>query len=159
MVRFIVEMNIRSVKTSLFCTGGKYPLTAHFLPQNFTQGLRLNVFMKVLVVHRLEEQTKVLKSQFRHWYVQTANTGLDGLLAARLGHFDLILCSLQLPVVTGIEMMRSIRNFSLNQNTPIVVLSEGLVSADHARLLHLLDVNLLSVAELEEMDQLAHYLN
>lgn len=115
--------------------------------------------MKVLVVHRLEEQTKFLKSQFNHWYVQTANTGLDGLLAARLKNYDLILCSLQLPVVTGIEMMRSIRNFSLNQNTPIVVLSEGLVSADHARLLHLLDANLLTLTELEEMDQLAHYLH
>ncbi|MFM7486822.1 MAG: PleD family two-component system response regulator [Cytophagales bacterium] len=115
--------------------------------------------MKVLVVHRLEEQTKVLKSRFQHWYVQTANTGLDGLLAARIQHYDLILCSLQLPVVTGIEMMRSIRNFSCNQNTPIVVLSEGLISADHARLLGLLNAHLLTITELEEMDQLAHYLH
>ncbi|MFN7330972.1 MAG: PleD family two-component system response regulator [Bacteroidota bacterium] len=148
-----------SSKTPVFWTGGKYPLTARFQPLNFTHGLRLNISMKVLVVHRLEEQTKFLKSQFNHWYVQTANTGLDGLLAARLDNYDLILCSLQLPVVTGIEMMRSIRNFSLNQNTPIVVLSEGLVSADHARLLHLLDANLLTLTELEEMDQLAHYLH
>jgi len=137
----------------------KIPVDSPFSTTELYIGLRLNISMKVLVVHRLEEQTKFLKSQFSHWYVQTANTGLDGLLAARLDHYDLILCSLQLPVVTGIEMMRSIRNFSLNQNTPIVVLAEGLVSADHTRLLHLLDANLLTLTELEEMDQLAHYLH
>lgn len=114
--------------------------------------------MKVLVVHRLEEQIKDLKSRFRHWHVQTANTGLDGLLAARIESYDLIVCCLQLPVVTGIEMMRSIRNFPLNQKTPIVVLADGPVSADHIRLLAKLDVNLLTLKELEEMNQLPHHL-
>jgi DNA-binding response OmpR family regulator len=114
--------------------------------------------MRVLVVHRLEEQTRSLKSQFHQWNVQMANTGLDGLLAARVRNFDLIISSLQLPVVTGIEMVRSIRNLSLNQTTPVVMLADGSITPEHERLLRMLNATWLTRAELEEMDQLSHYL-
>lgn len=110
--------------------------------------------MKVLVVHRHEELLQRFKTQFTQWYIRPANTGLDGLLAARIEYFDLILCSIHLPVVTGIEMVRSIRNFSLNQSTPIVVLADGKETHEHQRLLTILDANLLSLEELTQMDQL-----
>ncbi len=111
--------------------------------------------MKVLVVHRHEEQIRSLKAQFRHWHVRTVNTGLDGLLAARIEVFDLVLCSAQLSVVTGIEMARSIQNLSLNQQTPIVVLADGSETPDQARLFSLLNAHILTLRELEVMDGLS----
>jgi CheY-like chemotaxis protein len=152
------EVNNHSAKSTLFLHRGKIPVDRPFSNSEFCYRFKFKCFMKVLVVHRLEEQIKDLKSRFRHWHVQTANTGLDGLLAARIESYDLIVCCLQLPVVTGIEVMRSIRNFPLNQKTPIVVLADGPVSADHIRLLAKLDVNLLTLKELEEMNQLPHHL-
>ena len=93
--------------------------------------------MKVLVVHRQEAVLEDIKTQLSHWYIRTAYTGLDGLLATRLELFDLILCSIDLPVVTGIEMVRSIRNFSINQKTPVILLAEGNETPEHVRLLSL----------------------
>jgi len=66
--------------------------------------------MKVLVVHRQEAIQQSIKNQLGQWYVETYNNGLEGLMAAKLENFDLILCGQDLPVVTGIEMRRSIRN-------------------------------------------------
>ena len=110
--------------------------------------------MKVLVVHRQEAVLENIKTQLAHWYIRSVHTGLDGLLATRLESFDLILCGLDLPVVTGIEMVRSIRNFSLNKKTPIILLAEGNETPEHARLISLLNDNLLTLKEVEEMDEL-----
>jgi CheY-like chemotaxis protein len=81
-------------------------------------------------------------------------SGLDGLLCCRGEHFDLILCGLDLPVVTGIEMVRSIRNFSVNKKTPVILLAEGKETADHVRLLNLMNANLLTMEEVTEMQNL-----
>lgn len=110
--------------------------------------------MKVLVVHRQEAVLEDIKTQLSHWYIRTAYTGLDGLLATRLELFDLILCSIDLPVVTGIEMVRSIRNFSINQKTPVILLAEGNETPEHVRLLSLLNATLLTMEEVKEMDAL-----
>ncbi|HEY5691872.1 MAG TPA: hypothetical protein VIS49_10475 [Cyclobacteriaceae bacterium] len=48
-----------------------------------------------------------------------AHSGLDGLLTARKENSGLILNVVDLPVITGIEMMRAIRNFSYNIHTPV----------------------------------------
>ena len=74
--------------------------------------------MKVLVVHRQEVVLQNLKKQLVKWYVKPFDNGLDALIAARMETFDLILCGQDLPVVTSIEMIRSIRNFSMNKRTP-----------------------------------------
>lgn len=78
--------------------------------------------LKVLVVHRHVSVTDDIKKQFDRagWLVHLAHSGLDGLLAARKESFGLILSAIDLPVITGIEMMRAIRNFSFNVNTPAV---------------------------------------
>ena len=116
----------------------------------------LNFFwiMKVLVVHRQEVIRQNIKNQLSQWYVESYNNGLEGLMAAKLENFDLILCGQDLPVVTGIEMIRSIRNLSLNRNTPVVLLSEGTETEEHARIVHLLNANLMTMEEVTEMKNL-----
>ena len=84
--------------------------------------------LKVLVVHRQVSVANDIKKQFKRagWLVHLAHSGLDGLLAARKESFGLILTVIDLPVITGIEMMRSIRNISLNINTPAYFLDTPL---------------------------------
>ena len=83
--------------------------------------------LKVLVVHRHASVTDDIKKQFDRagWLVHLAHSGLDGLLAARKESFGLILSAIDLPVITGIEMMRAIRNFSFNVNTPAVFIDKA----------------------------------
>jgi len=110
--------------------------------------------MKVLVVHRQEVVRNNVKNQLGQWYVETYSNGLEGLMAAKLESFDLILCGQDLPVVTGIEMIRSIRNLSLNRSTPVILLAEGTESENHERIVHLLNANLMTIDEVKEMKDL-----
>lgn len=77
---------------------------------------------KVLVVYRQDAVSTDIKKQFDRagWYVHLAHNGLDGLMAARRESFGLIVCAIDLPVITGIEMVRAVRNFSFNMTTPAV---------------------------------------
>ncbi len=82
--------------------------------------------LKVLVVHRHVSVANEIKKQFDRagWLVHLAHSGLDGLLTARKESFGLILSVIDLPVITGIEMMRAIRNFSCNVNTPAIFIEQ-----------------------------------
>ena len=51
-------------------------------------------------------------------------SGLDGLLTSRIEHFDLIICGTDLPVITGFELVRSIRTHSVNRTTPVVFIAD-----------------------------------
>lgn len=86
----------------------------------------MSEYLRVLVVHRQDPVAEEIKKQFDRagWTVHLAHSGLDGLLAARKESFSLILSAVDLPVITGIEMVRAIRNFSFNVNTPAVFLDE-----------------------------------
>jgi CheY-like chemotaxis protein len=110
--------------------------------------------MKVLVVHRQESVLQSIKAQMKTWYIKSYTSGLDGLIACKLENFDLILCGQNLPVVTGIELIRSIRNLSINKHTPVVLLAEGNETAEHERIMHILNANLMTIDELEEMKNL-----
>jgi DNA-binding response OmpR family regulator len=82
--------------------------------------------MKILVVHRqkaIVDQIKSLLSSCNP-VVLYAVTGLDGLLTSRVERFDLIICGTDLPVVTGFELVRSIRTNSVNRETPVIFLSD-----------------------------------
>lgn len=107
--------------------------------------------MKVLVVHRHEAVVANIKAQMSQWSVRSASSGLDGLLACRTESFDLILCGLDLPVVTGIEMVRSIRIFSNNKKTPIILLAEGNETEEHIRLINQMNANLYTLEEIQGM--------
>jgi DNA-binding response OmpR family regulator len=110
--------------------------------------------MKVLVAHRQEATLTSIKRQLAKWHVELFNNGLDALLAARVASFDLILCGRDLPVLTSIEMVRSIRNFSLNRTTPVILLADGTETEEHERIYGLLNANLLTMDEVEEMKNL-----
>jgi CheY-like chemotaxis protein len=110
--------------------------------------------MKVLVVHRDEAVLESIKGQLGHWYVEAYGNGLEGLMAAKMSLFDLILCGQDLPVVTGIEMVRSIRNLSFNRRTPVILLADGTETAEHSRIYHLLNANLMTMEEVAEMKDL-----
>jgi len=91
--------------------------------------------MKILVVHRQKEVDKQVKSVLclNTSIIRFCDSGLDGLLASRIEQFDLIICSTELPVVTGFEMVRSLRTGSLNKHTPVVFLTDE-ISAEMRQL-------------------------
>ncbi|HKZ38383.1 MAG TPA: response regulator [Chryseolinea sp.] len=82
--------------------------------------------MKILVVHRQKDTVNLIKSVLSgsNPVVLQTESGLDGLLTSRIEHFDLIICGTDLPVVTGFELVRSIRTNSVNRNTPVIFLSD-----------------------------------
>src|SRR5687768_2079450 len=82
--------------------------------------------MKILVVHRQKDTVDVIKSVLseKKTVVLKTESGLDGLLTSRIEIFDLIICGTDLPVVTGFELIRSIRTNSVNRNTPVILLKD-----------------------------------
>ncbi|HEX6224145.1 MAG TPA: response regulator [Chryseolinea sp.] len=82
--------------------------------------------MKILVVHRQKNTVDVIQSVLseKNPVVFQTESGLDGLLTSRIEHFDLIICGTDLPVVTGFELIRSIRTNSINRDTPVIFLSD-----------------------------------
>jgi CheY-like chemotaxis protein len=83
--------------------------------------------MKILVVHRQKETVDSIKSVLSgcNPVVRHTESGLDGLLTSRIEHFDLIICGTDLPVVTGFELVRSIRTHSVNRSTPVIFLADA----------------------------------
>lgn len=82
--------------------------------------------MKILVVHRQKKTVDQIKSVLSSCnpVVLHTESGLDGLLTSRIEHFDVIICGTDLPVVTGFELVRSVRTNSINRSTPVVLISE-----------------------------------
>lgn len=65
------------------------------------------------------------------------DSGLDGLLTSRIDSFELIICGIDLPVVTGFEVVRSIRTISINKEVPVILLADTHEekTTEHARAL------------------------
>jgi DNA-binding response OmpR family regulator len=82
--------------------------------------------MKILVVHRQSKTVDRIKSVLSSCnpVVLHTESGLDGLLTSRIEHFDVIICGTDLPVVTGFEMIRSVRTNSINRQTPVIILCD-----------------------------------
>jgi DNA-binding response OmpR family regulator len=97
---------------------------------NFPSSLRFVefLFMKILVVHREVSVSSQVKAILRdnETIVRFYNSGLDGLLAIRVEEFDLIICGTDLPVITGFELIRSLRTHSINALTPVVFVADEL---------------------------------
>ena len=85
------------------------------------------VTMKVLIIHRQQEFLQKVKRKFNRWrwHVKTTSSGLDGLLISRLHPFDLVLCGFDLPVISGTEILRTLRIHSVNKATPAFFISSG----------------------------------
>ena len=84
--------------------------------------------MKILVAHREVSVLHQIKSilRDRELVVRYFNSGLDGLLAARVETFDVIICGTDLPVITGFELVRSLRTISVNSITPVIFIADEL---------------------------------
>jgi CheY-like chemotaxis protein len=84
--------------------------------------------MKILVIHRQKEVIGQISTVLAAVdpIIQYYDSGLDGLLAARIEIFDLIVCGTDLPVITGFELVRSLRNSSINKATPVIFLADEL---------------------------------
>jgi CheY-like chemotaxis protein len=84
--------------------------------------------MKILVINRQKEVIGQIASVLAsvNPIIRYYDSGLDGLLAARVEPFDLIVCSTDLPVITGFELVRSLRNSSINKGTPVIFLADEL---------------------------------
>lgn len=82
--------------------------------------------MKILVVHRqksvVDQITRALNNQ--DFAVKHLESGLDGLFTSRIEKFDLVVCGNDLPVVTGFELVRSIRTYSVNRSTPVILVAD-----------------------------------
>jgi DNA-binding NarL/FixJ family response regulator len=91
--------------------------------------------MKILVVHRQASVLNQVKDilQDNQTVIRYYNSGLDGLLAARVEEFDLIVCGTDLPVITGYEMIRSLRNHSINSSKSVVFIADEITD----KLVHL----------------------
>jgi CheY-like chemotaxis protein len=84
--------------------------------------------MKILVVHRQKMVIDQVKSalQDNSPVVKYTDSGLDGLLTSRIESFDLIICGTDLPVITGFELVRSIRTNSINKDVPVIFIADEL---------------------------------
>jgi CheY-like chemotaxis protein len=117
------------------------------------------IAMKILVVHRQKELTNMVKRvlQDHEPYVRYAESGLDGLLIARLEEFDMIICGTDLPVITGFELIRSLRNSSINRNTTVIFMADE-VNATALYLSAALKASLTSFTT-ESIERLGLYVN
>jgi CheY-like chemotaxis protein len=82
--------------------------------------------MKILVIHGQHIVVEQIKVSLEHLQpiIRYYNSGLDGLIASRMEKFNLIVCSTELPVVTGYELVRSLRTISINKTTPVIFLTD-----------------------------------
>lgn len=109
--------------------------------------------MKILVAHRQTKTVDKIKSVLSSCnpVVLHTESGLDGLLTSRIEHFDVIICGTDLPVVTGFELIRSVRTNSINRQTPAVIVCDEL----DEKTIHLgKALNALTLVASKELDRL-----
>jgi DNA-binding response OmpR family regulator len=85
----------------------------------------MNDYLKVLLVHPMEELIQEVKRFLGQTVIHYASDGADGLFAGRMEEYDLIVTAIDLPLVTGLEMVRALRNMSQNNKTAVIFLGEG----------------------------------
>lgn len=108
--------------------------------------------MKILVVHRQVEIAQKIKTHVnaQNCFINYCDTGLDGLFAGRHESFDFIFCEINLPVISGIEMIRSLRMSSSNINTPVIFIAEDA----NDKLIHLAEtLDVKYVIDISQFDQ------
>jgi CheY-like chemotaxis protein len=108
--------------------------------------------MKILVVHRQKEVVNQIKLVLHENepFIRYSDSGLDGLLAARVESFDLIICGTDLPVITGFEVVRSLRTASINRHCKIVFLTSN-KDVESSQLMNSLGaIGMLSIDEIAD---------
>jgi two-component system chemotaxis response regulator CheY len=112
----------------------------------------MNDYLKVLLVHPNEELIHEVKLFLGHTVIHYASDGADGLFAGRMEEYDLVVCAIDLPLITGLEMVRALRNMSQNSKTPVIFLGEGTESEACLRLISRLRGGYFLREELASLD-------
>jgi DNA-binding response OmpR family regulator len=95
----------------------------------------MNDYLKVLLVHPNQELILEVKTFLGHTVMHYASDGADGLFAGRMEEYDLIVTALDLPLITGLEMIRALRNMSQNSKTSVIFIGNGSESEACQRLI------------------------
>jgi DNA-binding response OmpR family regulator len=115
--------------------------------------------MKVLVVHRQASIADHIKDQLPQCTVTCVTCGWLGLTETRTRRYDLVISSYDLPVVTGFEMVRSLRMFSLNIQVPVILLTDGNETLGYTELAGRLNASMLTLKEVQKMKYTELWLN
>lgn len=77
---------------------------------------------RVLVVHHEQEMREKIIGELekKGYRVCVASDGLNGMFYGYYEKFTIILCALDLPKISGIEMIRTLRILSFNRKTPVI---------------------------------------
>ncbi len=86
----------------------------------------MNQPLKILIVHSDVQKTSRLVETVKRitHRVCLHHCGQAGVQAAAHYKYDLIICQQQLPQVDGFMLVKSVRDFSINQSTPILFLAD-----------------------------------
>jgi CheY-like chemotaxis protein len=82
--------------------------------------------LKVLVAHWHAQVCVETEQMIREKFVakvETLDHGLEAIFRVQAEAFDLILCSIELPVVTGFEIVRTMRHYPANKYTPAIIMA------------------------------------
>ena len=111
---------------------------ALFSPENIAANKKVGIY-KVLVVEDDADQRAILAMALKHagYQVILAENGALGLSAARKDLPDMILTDLMMPVMDGVELVRTLKADAELKNIPIMVLT---VLADSDKEFSLLDL-------------------
>lgn len=115
--------------------------------------------MKVLVAHRQATIADHIKDQLPQCVVTCVTCGWVGLSEARTKHYDLVISSYDLPVVTGFEMVRSLRIFSINTEVPVILITDGNENLAYLKLAGRLNASMLTLKEVQKMKYTELWLN
>jgi two-component system, chemotaxis family, chemotaxis protein CheY len=82
--------------------------------------------LKALVIDDSPTDARILSnllSERLQTEVEIAKDGLEGLEKLGAGHFDLAFLDLQMPRMTGMEVLRKIRGTASTANLPVIVIT------------------------------------
>jgi len=88
--------------------------------------LELDLDLKVLVVEDTESMRRIIKSVlkgFGYKDIQEAADGKEGLARLRTGEYGLVIADWNMPEMTGIDMLRAIRQDSALSELPVVIVT------------------------------------
>lgn len=86
----------------------------------------IDLDQKVLVVEDAESMRRIIRSVLRDFGykdVREASDGKEGLFQLRIGGYGLVIADWNMPQMTGIELLRTMRNDPALANVPFIMLT------------------------------------
>ncbi len=98
---------------------------------------RLELMARILVVDDNELNLELARDvlEMSGFEVETAESGMKGIVRVRETHPDLVLMDLRMPGMSGLEAMHALRDDVLTRHIPVVVLTASAMKDDQERLL------------------------